>query len=274
MNRKVLLLLLISLTLILAVACSTATASPGPGVWIDNPPDGLIINLGDPVHINGHVSKPAEVTEVHVAINGETIYRLLPTVVQADMASFSAVWIPESTGDHLIHVWAIFSDGGVSDLKTAVVRVISSEMETDLPPEGTEQTGVAETPSATSTPTSTPPPTATLVPTTVPTLPPTPDTTGPPSPGLVSPINNVDPGCVPFVQLVWNSVSDPSGIDHYNVEAQINRGSGWVVAGQWSTGIPKVIPHECETAYRWRVQAVDGVGNEGSFSAWGYFSNP
>ena len=132
------------------------------------------------------------------------------------------------------------------------------------------------TPTSTSGPdsTQTPQPTSTALPPSPTSTVPPPDTTGPPAPVLVSPINNINPGCVPYVGVVWNSVSDPSGIDHYDVEAQVNHGSGWVAAGDWQASGPIQIPHECGYPHRWRVRAVDGVGNEGAYPAWGYFHSP
>jgi hypothetical protein len=45
--------------------------------------------------------------------------------------------------------------------------------------------------------------------------------------------------------------------------------SGSVFGG--ITDKQRSIPVECGWTYRWRVRAVDGVGNVGSWSAWSSF---
>ena len=102
---------------------------------------------------------------------------------------------------------------------------------------------------------------------------PIPEDNDPPSaPELVVPANGLTIACRGSQSLAWLPVSDPGGIARY--EVQIERHSG---DGNWQTvsGSPfsvsdktMSIPVECGWAYRWRVRAVDGTGNIGSWSGW------
>lgn len=113
-----------------------------------------------------------------------------------------------------------------------------------------------------------------------PTLTPTPDvdTTGPSAPTSLSPSGG-SVGCVGSVSLSWGSVSDPSGIAQYQVDAFRHAGdNNWSVApGSVWTGISGTgmsMPVECGWTYRWRVRAMDGAGNPGLFSDWATFVVP
>ncbi len=120
------------------------------------------------------------------------------------------------------------------------------------------------TPSATFTPTNTPVPV---------------DNTAPPAPNQLKPINGIDLGCVSSVMLRWEAVSDASGIAQYQVEVQRHPGdNNWSnVSGSPFTGIggtEKEMSVECGWEYRWRVRAIDGAGNTGSWSGWYTFTIP
>jgi hypothetical protein len=123
----------------------------------------------------------------------------------------------------------------------------------------------------------------TLTPTPSPSLTPTPttepDTTPPPAPQLVSPEHEQPLACASKVMLDWNAVSDPSGIAEYQIEVQrAPMGVNWQpVAGSPWTGVSATkleIEVECGWYYHWRVRAVDGAGNVGSFSDWFVFLLP
>jgi hypothetical protein len=123
------------------------------------------------------------------------------------------------------------------------------------------------TPSPTS-----PPPTYT------PTIPP-PDTQAPPAPAPSKPGNGASLSCVSSTTVMWNAVSDASGIAQYQVEVQRHAGdSNWqAVSGSPQTGIGGTstsVSTECGWTYRWRVRAVDGVGNTGAWSEWFQFTIP
>lgn len=99
------------------------------------------------------------------------------------------------------------------------------------------------------------------------------DTQGPPAPKQTAPDNGSDLGCVGSVVLRWEAVSDPSGIDQYQVEVQRHSGdNNWTNApGSIYTGIKgtkKEISVDCGWEYRWRVRAVDGSNNIGDWSGW------
>jgi hypothetical protein len=77
--------------------------------------------------------------------------------------------------------------------------------------------------------------------------------------------------------LAWSAVSDPSGIDQYQLEAQRHSGDGvWhaVSGSPWNglSGTSRSISVECGWTYRWRVRAVDGAGNTGAWSGWSAFA--
>lgn len=100
------------------------------------------------------------------------------------------------------------------------------------------------------------------------------DTDPPPAPVLSSPADGGDLlTCPQDLNLIWNPVSDESGISQYQVAIQRDLGgSNWVdVTGSVFTGISgtsKIYAPDCGGTYRWRVRAVDGVSNVGPWSGW------
>jgi hypothetical protein len=103
-----------------------------------------------------------------------------------------------------------------------------------------------------------------------------PDNLAPPSPSLASPGNGASLSCTANVSVSWNTVTDPSGIAEYQLEAQRHSGDGmWhaVPGSPWNglSGTSRSIAVECGWTYRWRVRAVDGAGNVGAPSAWSSF---
>ncbi len=98
------------------------------------------------------------------------------------------------------------------------------------------------------------------------------DTTPPPAPELVVPGNGLTLTCRGSQSMAWLPVSDPSGIARYEVQIERHAGDGsWqtVSGSPFSVGDKTMsIPVECGWAYRWRVRAVDGAGNLGSWSGW------
>lgn len=83
--------------------------------------------------------------------------------------------------------------------------------------------------------------------------------------------------CCAALMLRWSPVSDPSGIGEYRVQVERHSGdNNWqpLDDSPW-TGLsaPELeLEVECGWYYRWRVRAVDGVGNVGSFSGWSEFT--
>jgi hypothetical protein len=77
-----------------------------------------------------------------------------------------------------------------------------------------------------------------------------------------------------WVQLQWVNVFDPSGIQTYEVYLEAIERNPYVYAPQFSSTsfLNAFLP--CGETYRWRVRAVDGVGNPGAWSALRTFSVP
>jgi hypothetical protein len=68
------------------------------------------------------------------------------------------------------------------------------------------------------------------------------------------------------VQFQWNSVSDPSGIQKYELYLEAIERNPYVYPLQSSTTefLNTLVP--CAEVYRWRVRAVDNAGNVGDWS--------
>jgi len=107
--------------------------------------------------------------------------------------------------------------------------------------------------------------------------PPAVDTTAPPVPTRVVPANGLDIACKSYQTLNWLPVTDPSGIDRYDVQVQRHSGDdNWAdVSGSVfsvTTGKSKEISVECGWYYRWRILAKDGAGNTSAWSGWWTFN--
>jgi hypothetical protein len=104
---------------------------------------------------------------------------------------------------------------------------------------------------------------------------PVPDTTGPPAPPLDDPGDGESFACTGHVELDWDSVDDPSGVAEYRVQAERHSGDGnWqsVSGSPWAgSDTSRSISVECGWTYRWRVRAVDTLGNAGPWSGWSTF---
>lgn len=102
------------------------------------------------------------------------------------------------------------------------------------------------------------------------------DVTPPPAPTLVVPESGLTLSCRSSQTLTWLPVDDESGIDYYQVEAQTHSGdNNWSpIGGSPFTVYDKTtnVPVDCGWYYRWRVRAVDGAGNVGSWSGWSTFT--
>lgn len=105
------------------------------------------------------------------------------------------------------------------------------------------------------------------------------DVSGPPAPGLLEPPEGAEIPCPAgepvSVGLSWDPVADLSGIARYDVE--LIRTPDYPptpvtltlqVEGNQSR---TTIDSECGDRYRWRVRAVDGMGNAGPWSGLGSF---
>jgi hypothetical protein len=99
------------------------------------------------------------------------------------------------------------------------------------------------------------------------------DTVPPPAPALISPINNVFFTCGSGPTLNWSAVGDPSGIDHYDWTLEYSGDNvtyDFYAAGS-AANTSATLPGLGCGYYRWRVRAVDGAGNAGDYSSYGYF---
>ena len=183
-------------------------------------------------------------------------------------------------------IWATFSVWSrptPTPLPTATATAIAA-MDTVTPgatpalptatPYTTTPTGTPTgTPPPTHTPTVTPTPTVTHTPT--PTA--TPDRVGPPAPRLSDPASGTVVLCASgeegrWVQLKWEGVSDPSGIQYYEASLAAIERSPYVYPSQFFTGVSANLFLPCGDTYRWQVRARDGAGNPGAWSAERTFS--
>jgi hypothetical protein len=138
------------------------------------------------------------------------------------------------------------------------------------------------TPTPTATATRTPTRTPISVITTIPLQPAAttiapPDNQPPPAPAIIGPKGGVLLDCLGSIVLDWKSVSDPSGIDVYQVRLNISydNGATWSGAGTWEldslTSVGVEDQTDCGNLYRWRVRARDNAGNWGPYSPYATF---
>ena len=143
--------------------------------------------------------------------------------------------------------------------------------------------GPTPTPPPTTAPTSTPTPTATPTntPTTTPTNTPTPTSTpdleGPPAPQLFAPEQRARISCAPEekeqqIRLQWATVSDPSGIQGYEVHLEALERSPYTYLPRFLREPFVDIPVPCDETYLWRVRAIDNAWNAGTWSEERVFS--
>jgi hypothetical protein len=251
---------------LLLAGCAGQAAPQGPQVWIDAPLDGLSFPVGQLITIQGHAAGPAGIGRIEIWIDGALEIEQDDPPSVGNLAHFDHIWLLERPGDSRIEVVAIGADGTASAPDTITLHVaVVTASPTPVP------TTASPTPVPTiATPTLPPTPTRTATP--VPR-----DEQAPAAPAPTSPTGNPTLGCAGQVSLVWNPASDPSGIGEYRVEVQRHSGdnnwqsvsgSPWVGVGGTSLSVPV----ECGWYYRWRVLAVDGAGNVGSFSSWAAFA--
>jgi hypothetical protein len=120
-------------------------------------------------------------------------------------------------------------------------------------------------------PTPKPNPTATLAfATTIPVFPvvtaiPPVDDVPPPKPQIISPDGEVV-ACLEDVVLRWGEVSDPSGIEYYEIVLRVNTGGAdFTTVATWQvesfTALDVSDQTDCGSTYGWLVRARDNAGN-------------
>lgn len=102
------------------------------------------------------------------------------------------------------------------------------------------------------------------------------DTTPPPPPSLLEPKDGAQLACQRQLNLVWSSVSDPSGIEEYQWVVQVlnpqNETFVTVASGSTEgTSVNVTLTAGCQY-YRFTVRAVDGAGNVGPYAPYNEFS--
>jgi hypothetical protein len=107
---------------------------------------------------------------------------------------------------------------------------------------------------------------------------PTPDTGAPNAPILIAPSSNSFFRCGEDVELIWDEVEDPSGIDRYEWEVDYSTGGR---DGSYANEDRNDTPDTSVTLsalncrdgawFRWRVRAVDNADNNGTYSDYRYF---
>jgi len=103
---------------------------------------------------------------------------------------------------------------------------------------------------------------------------PTPDQQPPPAPVLIEPIDREPLSRRSTATLVWEAISDPSGIAGYYVRLEVDLYTAPGESWDWgpTSGTQQEVPVVCGIPYRWAVRAVDGAGNPGPWSEFGQFS--
>jgi hypothetical protein len=107
---------------------------------------------------------------------------------------------------------------------------------------------------------------------------PTPDTGAPNAPILIAPSSNSFFRCGEDVELIWDEVEDPSGIDRYEWEVDYSTGGR---DGSYANEDRNDTPDTSVTLsalncrdgawFRWRVRAIDNADNIGNYSDYRYF---
>ncbi len=140
---------MLAVAALLLVGCG-AEERAGPRAWIDTPREGSEVALGEPVEVRSHVYAPDGVAEVELLVDGQPYRREPPGIPGATFSGLSQTWVPDTPGDHVLHIVAYGSGGQASAPAMVRVRVL----------EAVQIAGITVTPSITPTL-----PTVTLTPT-------------------------------------------------------------------------------------------------------------
>ena len=163
------LLVILSLGLACMLAGCAGGPSGGPYVWIDAPTDGLRVDVGQAVRIEGHAAYGEGVARVETLVNGEPHLSEDNPQTEGNLSRFEHSWTPSVPGEYTVQVVAIGADGSSSEPDS--VRVQVGEEVAEVTPTFTATPAEAEPPTSTPAPptsTSTPLPPAPVPPTNTP----------------------------------------------------------------------------------------------------------
>jgi hypothetical protein len=224
------LVLVLSLGLACLLAgCADADPSGGPYVWIDAPTDGLGVEVGQSVRIEGHAAYGEGVARVETWVNGEPHLSEDNPAAEGSLSRFEHMWTPPVPGEYTVQVVAYGPDGSSSQPDS--VRVYVGEEVAEV------------TPTVTGTPDATPTPVISPVP-------------APTTPAPVSPTNTPIPVVEVSFWVERDSITEGQcTVLHWDVEyatAVFLDGAG--VGGH---GTQQVCPSN-STTYALHVEAPSG----------------
>ncbi len=249
-------------------------------IWIDVPARKLKVKIDDKVNIEGHITNDKNIKSVLISVDDQKQADIQDFKQSGQLKYFNYQWKADLSGEKKLKATALGEDQ--SEIATDWV-IIEVEEEVNSPsPSPVRQTASPE-PEPESEPTPEPDSSSeSIKPTPEPTPQPTPrptpspeDNSAPSAPTLKYPIGGTTIDCTARVDLDWNAISDPSGIENYTVEVQWHFGDeNW----QSASGSPFTITNtqleidtECALYYRWRVKAKDNAGNSSNYSSWEEF---
>ena len=247
--------------------------------WIDTPQDGATYEVNTPINIMSHAYAKDGIGEVMLYVNGEAYRRDAAPPSDDNLISITQEWIPAEPGQYIIEVKGIDVNGEISSPAIIGVEIIEKRIASATPViTATPVDEISPTPVISLTPTLSPTFTPTIaIWTNTPTIHPTVtaepvDNQAPPAPMPMVPANGLELSCRSTQNLVWQPVSDTSGISGYYVKLELLSGTNqWQSVGGYGPINDKqyTVSVGCGIKYRWMVRAQDGAGN---FSDWSNLS--
>lgn len=116
---------LIVLAALLLAGCG-AEIHAAPRAWIDAPREGSEVPLGEAVEVRSHAYAPDGVREVELLVDGQPYRREPPGIPGATFSGLSQTWVPDTPGDHVLHIVAYGNDGRASAPAMVRVRVVEA----------------------------------------------------------------------------------------------------------------------------------------------------
>jgi hypothetical protein len=109
----------------LLTACAGAQGARA-SIWIEVPIQGLEFQLGDEVHVEGHVVNTSEVYGVELWAN-ENMLDTIDVVDRGSLLHFEHFWTPPQVGEYLITVVSLSEGESGSGEDTVTIRVTSED---------------------------------------------------------------------------------------------------------------------------------------------------